>query len=70
MRYNLVCTPFYWQLMLAGDPPPAYFSDGYHSLHQGRDGMLAKALEVSLYTLGGMIAGKIIQTSGKKKKKK
>jgi hypothetical protein len=44
--------------------------EGYPSTMLARDTTLQKALEVGLFTIGGMIAGKILKGSGKKKKRK
>lgn len=44
--------------------------EGYSPTGLAKDRLLSKALEVSLYTIGGLIAGKVIQRSGKKKRKK
>lgn len=44
--------------------------EGFPSTMVAKDPLLQKALEVGLFTVGGMIAGKIFQGSGKKKKRK
>lgn len=47
----------------------AHGHDGYHFLQMPKDPLLSQVLEVSLYTIGGLIAGKVIQGTGKKNKK-
>jgi hypothetical protein len=44
--------------------------EGYPPTGVAKDTLLTKALEVSLYTIGGMIAGRVIEGVGKKKKRK
>jgi hypothetical protein len=44
--------------------------EGYPSTMLQRDRVVSKVLEVSLYTIGGLIAGKVIQGVGEKNKKK
>ena len=44
--------------------------EGFHETMLAKDTTLQKALEVGLFTIGGMIAGKILQGAGKKKKRK
>jgi hypothetical protein len=44
--------------------------EGYPSTMLAKEPLLAKALEVGLFTAGGMIAAKVIQGVSKKKKKK
>ncbi len=44
--------------------------EGFHALLPASDTVLRKALKVNLFTLGGLIAGRIMQGPGKKKKKK
>lgn len=43
--------------------------EGYHLTGLPKDKFLSQVLEVSLYAIGGLIAGKVIQGVGKKKKK-
>lgn len=44
--------------------------EGFPSTMLAKDTVMQKALEVGLFTVGGMIAGKLLQGSGKKKKRK
>src|SRR5688572_21860502 len=44
--------------------------EGFPYMSHRGDSMMSKALEVSLYTIGGLIAGKVIEGTSKKKKKK
>ena len=44
--------------------------EGYTATMMAKDTTLQKVLEVGLFTLGGLVAGKIVQAAGKKKKKK
>ncbi len=44
--------------------------EGYPSTMQATDAILQKAMEVGMFTLGGIIAGRLLKGSGKKKKKK
>jgi hypothetical protein len=44
--------------------------EGFHATMEAKDTTLQKAMEVGLFTLGGMLAGKMLQGSGKKKKKR
>ncbi|HYO22661.1 MAG TPA: hypothetical protein VER36_09655 [Flavisolibacter sp.] len=44
--------------------------EGYPATMLQKDQVLSKVLEVSLYTIGGLIAGKVIQGTSKKKKRR
>ncbi len=44
--------------------------EGFQSTMTATDTTLQKAMEVALFTLGGMLAGKMIKGAGKKKRKK
>lgn len=44
--------------------------EGFQETMLAKDTTLQKAMEVGLFTIGGMIAGKILQGAGKKKKRK
>ena len=44
--------------------------EGYPAVKLPEDPVLAKAVQVALYALAGLIAGKMMQSTGKKKKKK
>jgi hypothetical protein len=44
--------------------------EGFPTSMIPKDPLSRKAMEVGLFTIGGMIAGKIFQSTGKKKKKK
>lgn len=44
--------------------------EGYPSTMRAKESLLSKAAEVGLFTVGGMIAGKLIQKVKAKKKKK
>jgi hypothetical protein len=44
--------------------------EGFHATMDAKDTTLQKAMEVGLFTLGGMLAGKMLKGSAKKKKKK
>jgi hypothetical protein len=44
--------------------------EGFPSTMQATDSHLQKLLEVGLFTLGGLIAGKLVQSTGKKKRRK
>jgi hypothetical protein len=52
------------------DEPGTNGHEGYPTLLPASDTMLSKALEVGLFTIGGLIAGRMVQGPGKKKKKK
>jgi len=44
--------------------------EGFHPTMNKQDQLISKILEVSLYTIGGLIAGKVIEGKNKKKKRK
>lgn len=44
--------------------------EGHSFIKIAKDPVLEKALEVALFTVGGMVAGKLVQGNGKKRKKK
>lgn len=44
--------------------------EGFHPTVRQQDQLVSKILEVSLYAIGGLIAGKVIEGNGKKKKRK
>ena len=43
--------------------------EGYPYMLNRKNSMVSKALEVGLYTIGGLIAGKVIEGAGRKKRK-
>ncbi|HET7897732.1 MAG TPA: hypothetical protein VFL47_08680 [Flavisolibacter sp.] len=58
-------------VMLDGHDHPHSLDDNRHTLlKKPADPVLAKAVEVALFTVGGLIAGKMVQATGRKKKKK
>jgi hypothetical protein len=44
--------------------------EGYPLMMGVKDPLLSKVLEVGLFAVGGVVAGKLVQSAGKKKKKK
>lgn len=56
-------------VLLNGNDKDSDFSEGNHMNGVNKNELFSKAIEVGLYTLGGLVAGKVIQGPKKKKKK-